>query len=640
MQLAPLNSVFQQEAEELLDQVESVVLAAEADPGDSEKLNRLFRLFHTIKGGAAMLGLDAIAKFTHQVESVLDAVRGGRLSVTPELARLVLASKDLIAQMVQDPDAPVAQQGEHLARELTSLMAAAAAPVQAAVVAPRLRTTFRIHFQPLPTLSQRHVDLRGVLSGLRALGECSVDEQPIEPGDSGEHEAGFHATLTTTHEEAEIRHVFGAVEQDSEIVIDRGLMAFVSDPPVPQAAARSVNAVLEAAAARQPVNARTGTLRVPSERLDHLVTLVGELVINQSRLNQALALSGSHELAAPVEAMEGLIAELRDSVLCIRMLPVSTTFNRFKRLVHDLSAELHKEVDLVLEGEDTEVDKTVLDQLGDPLVHLIRNSLDHGIEPPEQRLASGKPRRGQLRLSAAHDGAHVVITIQDDGRGIDKAAVRAKAIAKGLIDPAASLSDQEIHDLLTLPGFSTASHVTQVSGRGVGMDVVKRAIEDLRGSLVLSSETGRGTCVRLTLPLTLAIIDGLLVEIAGDRFIVPMSAVLENVELEQRERNAHNRRNVINVRGELVPYVCLRSAFGLPLSSEAYEKVVVCSCQGQRVGVVVDRVLGSHQTVIQPLGACLHDVRLFSGTTILGDGRVALILDLGGALRQLESLAA
>jgi two-component system chemotaxis sensor kinase CheA len=315
------------------------------------------------------------------------------------------------------------------------------------------------------------------------------------------------------------------------------------------------------------------------------------------------------------------------------MMPIGPTFSRFKRLVHDLSAELGKEIDLVTEGAETELDKTVLDQLGDPLVHLIRNSIGHGIETPEERLRCGKSRRGIIRLTAAHVGSNVILTIVDDGSGIDTQAVRAKAIEKKLIASDAKLTERETLDLIFLPGFSTAKQVTNVSGRGVGMDVVKRQFDALRGQVAIASHAGQGTTLTLTLPLTLAIIDGLLVEIGGDQFIVPMSVVTETVELCRTERQSKNGRNVIAVRGELVPYLRLREAFGTNGTELETEKIVIARQGGDRVGLVVDRVLGNHQTVIQSLGKFYRNIDLVSGATIMGDGRVALILDLAGLVR-------
>ena len=321
------------------------------------------------------------------------------------------------------------------------------------------------------------------------------------------------------------------------------------------------------------------------------------------------------------------MAELRDNVLGIRMLPIDTLFGRFRRLVHDLSAELGKEADLVTVGGETELDKSILDQLGEPLVHCLRNCLDHGVEPAAERVAKGKPPRATIRLSAAHVGSSVVIAIEDDGRGIDREAVRAKAVEKQLVPPHARLSDRDILNLILLPGFSTARQVTSVSGRGVGMDAVKRQVHLLRGSLSLESEEGKGTRGCITLPLTLAIIDGLLVEVGSDRFILPMTAVAENVELTRPERACHNGRNVLAVRGKLVPYIDLRETFDIAGDTPAIEKVVIVQQGEESVGLVVERVLGTHQTVIQSLGKFYKNVEVVSGASIMGDGRVALILD-------------
>jgi two-component system chemotaxis sensor kinase CheA len=375
---------------------------------------------------------------------------------------------------------------------------------------------------------------------------------------------------------------------------------------------------------------------VPSNRLDRLVNLVGELVMNQSRLAQAASQSGAPEFANPVQELERLVAELRDNVLGIRMLPIGSLFSRFSRLVHDLSTELGKEADLVTEGSETELDKSILDQLGEPLVHCLRNCLDHGIETPDRRVAIGKPRRATIRLSAVHTGSDVVVGIEDDGRGIDRAAVRAKAVERQLIAADSHLSDKEIFNLILMPGFSTAREVTKVSGRGVGMDAVKRQIDALRGRLNLASQDGKGTRVSITLPLTLAIIEGLLVQIGSDQFIVPMSSVTENVELQSAQRAAKNGRNLISVRGDLVPYIDLRRIFRIAGDVPAIEKVVIVQHEDSRVGLVVDRVVGTHQTVIQSLGKFFKQIDVVSGATIMGDGRVALILDIAAAVRQAD----
>ncbi len=377
---------------------------------------------------------------------------------------------------------------------------------------------------------------------------------------------------------------------------------------------------------------RQESVRVPSDKLDHLINLVGELVITQAQLSQISTTHEINELTKPVEEVERLTGELRDSVLNIRMMPIGTQFNRFKRLVRDLSRELNKQIDLVTIGAETEMDKTVIERLGDPLVHLIRNSLDHGIEEPHERKAAGKPGNGTITLAAEHKGASVAITIHDDGKGLNKNRIFEKAVSKGLISPEADLSESEIFNLILMPGFSTAAQVTNISGRGVGMDVVKREIENLRGSVDITSVEGAGTTITLTLPLTLAIIDGLLVDIDGDKYVIPVSTVEECIEMNEMVSAMSSDRNLIQVRGELVPYIRLRSIFNMPTNPAALEEAVIVNVNNNRLGIVVDHIIGDYQTVIKSLGRLYKDITEISGATIMGDGNVALILDITGIM--------
>jgi two-component system chemotaxis sensor kinase CheA len=370
---------------------------------------------------------------------------------------------------------------------------------------------------------------------------------------------------------------------------------------------------------------QTSSIRVPAQKLDFLVDLVGELVTAQARLTQFASEQSDPRLQAISEEIERLSDELRDNTLGIRMLPIGSTFSRFKRLVRDLSQELGKRIVLETRGEDTELDKTVIERLNDPLVHLLRNSIDHGIETPEKRAALGKAPEGRIELSAEHSGGEVLIRISDDGAGIDPDRIRAKAVEKGMIAHDSPLSDKDALMLIFAPGFSTASKVTSVSGRGVGMDVVKRNIDALRGRVSLDSVPGKGTTISVRIPLTLAIIDGLQVQVEDSFFIMPLSAVEECVELI---RNDKDRAAFINLRGQMVPYVSLRTGFDIPGRAPDIEQVVVCNSQGSRVGIVVDRVIGEHQTVIKSLGKVYQDVRGISGATIKGDGSMALILDI------------
>ena len=378
------------------------------------------------------------------------------------------------------------------------------------------------------------------------------------------------------------------------------------------------------------------SIRVPASKLDTLVNLVGEMVTVQARLTQAALTFASVELASIAEEVERLTAELRDNTLNIRMLPIGTTFGRFKRLVRDLSQDLGKEIELTTEGADTELDKTVIEKLNDPLVHLIRNSIDHGIESPDVRVASGKPRTGTIRLSALHSGAHVIIEIKDDGKGLDREAILAKAVGKGLTHPGVELADKEIFGFIFQPGFSTAKEVTNVSGRGVGMDVVKRAIETLRGSIDIQSEKDKGTTIFIKLPLTLAIVEGLLVEMGDDHFVIPLYLVEECVELTREDLlNAHGR-DIAYIRGEMVPYVRLRKEFNINGDVPLIEQIVVTGINGDRVGFVVDKVIGEYQTVIKNLGGLYKDVEGISGATVLGDGTVALIVDAPQLIKNVE----
>jgi two-component system chemotaxis sensor kinase CheA len=634
---------FLAEAEELLAEIEHAALALGAGDRTEERVHQLFRAFHTIKGSGAMCGLDAVAGFTHHVESMLGHVRDGALPVSQELVELILAARDHIATMLAAEHAgETVPQGssDRLLERLEEFSERPASGVQGAAEqkqqpAPSGQPRpWNIRFRPDRELLACGGNPAALFRDLGRLGPCEIkadtDDVPALDEIRPDHcYLSWSIALQTAADANAIRDVFIFVEDGSELHIEPALQDFAAGAPQ-RSGGEEHKAVSQGG---RRALAKESTVRVPAARLDRLVNLVGELVMNQSRLTEATARVGAPELANPVQELERLVAELRDDVLGIRMLPIGTLFGRFRRLVHDLSAELGKEVDLILEGAETELDKSVLEQLGEPLVHLLRNAIDHGIETADQRAAAGKPRRGMIRLSAVHTGSDVVVSIEDDGRGIDRAAVLARAVEKQLIAADAKLSDRDVCNLIEQPGFSTAREVTSVSGRGVGMDVVKRQIDALRGSLSFASEDGRGTRLAITLPLTLAIIDGLLVQVGCDQLIIPMAAVTENVELHREQRMRGNGRNVIAVRGELIPYIDLRATFQMQGGAPAIEKVVIVRHEEHRVGLVVDRVVGTHQTVIQSLGRFFRQIEVVSGATIMGDGRVALILDIASAVR-------
>jgi two-component system chemotaxis sensor kinase CheA len=436
----------------------------------------------------------------------------------------------------------------------------------------------------------------------------------------------------------DVQAILSTQKKVGELLVEKGL----ADPIQIQSALLEQQHVKETREVRRQKEELThaqeagASIRVPAEKLDVLVNLVGELVTIQARLTETAAVRQDVELLSIAEEVERLTGELRDNALNIRMLPIGTTFNKFKRLVRDLSGELGKEIEMTTLGAETELDKTVIERLNDPLVHLIRNSIDHGIESPEVREAAGKPRQGKVVLAAIHSGDSVLLTIEDDGAGLNKEAIFAKAVEKGMVSPDAELSDQEIFNLIFAPGFSTASKVTSVSGRGVGMDVVKRAIDALRGSIAISARAGEGTVISVRLPLTMAIIESLLVQIGEDRFLIPLSLVDECIELTRADVAAAHGRDMATVRGHLIPYIPLRQKFNIAGAVPDIEQVVITQVNGTLVGFVVDHVIGEHQTVIKSLGRAYKNVEGMSGATILGDGSVALILDIPQLVNSVE----
>jgi two-component system chemotaxis sensor kinase CheA len=657
---------FLTEADDLVANIEMTALSMAVDEGEDggEAVNTLFRAFHTLKGNAGTVGFDDVRDFTHEVETMLDHVRAGAIPVTDELSNLILASADhvkilLFAKQGGDPAEPGVE--ELLLGKVRSLIERAGAAGGKEPAAQAIRT-WRIRYRPALPVFAEGAEPVLLFEDLRRLGECKVtghlDAVPeleqldpdychlwwdIELTGAADKEAILSAFLFTG-EGDELR--IEAADPEMECAPDEGNEAKEADEAdeadaaeAPLSAPRAASAgPAPSAQATREGTAREAMVKVPSAKLDRLVNLVGELVMNQSRLATAAAKTNSAELAAPVEEIERLVAALRDDVLQIRMMPIGSIFGRFKRLVHDLSKELGKDIRLITEGEDTELDKSVLDQLADPLVHLVRNSADHGIEQTADRVAKGKTGGGTIRLSASHRGSDVVVCIEDDGAGMNRERIRAKAVARQLIAADANLSDKEILNLILLPGFSTAEAVTNLSGRGVGMDVVKRQIEALHGLVSIESEEGKGSRVSLTLPLTLAIIEGLLVEVADEQYVIPMAAVTENVELTHADRNRNNGRNLVAVRGELIPYIDLRESFRMGGAHPPISKIVLVRHEGQRVGMVVDRVMGTHQTVIQSLGSFFRGISVVSGSTVMGDGRVALILDIAGVVRLSEGL--
>jgi len=658
MNMSDPTDTFRQEARELLEQLEAGLLDLEQDPANSDLINFAFRALHTIKGSGAMFGFTHVAEFVHEFETAFDRVRKGQSAANKALIEVALDAKDHIHRLIEDPEAEVAGGDEILAA--LRLIVDGGAPVQESdklVEAPLADSTpsaeaakwWRLVLY-LPS------DCRAfgtnpilLLEELAELGPNRVlaltDRIPdLEILDPEVPHIGWQVDIEAADPAAAIEDIFMFLRDSMELSLSEleEAPAQPETPAAPDTASAPVVAETPAVANPAPTPApkrgkaaektepdRTAatSLRVPAERLDELMDRVGELVIAQARLTQIAATSSDTALKTIAEELERLSSGLRDTSMGIRMVPIGSLFGRFRRLVHDLSGELGKPIEFVTAGEDTELDKTMIERLADPLVHLIRNAMDHGLESAEARAASGKSAKGTVRLSAVYSGAEVAISVSDDGAGLDPARIRAKAEENGLITPETKLTEQELYHLIFAPGFSTAKEVTSLSGRGVGMDVVKRTIDGLRGTIDLTTVPGQGTTATLRLPLTLAIIDGMLVRVGNGRYTIPLAAVEECVELPEGIEAHAKGRNFLDIRGSLVPYLRLREVFGTSALPEPFQKVVIVASGEGRVGLVVDQIIGNNQTVIKQLSKLHSSIKSFSGATILGDGMVALILD-------------
>ncbi len=690
----PHQNAFIDEAQDLLSELEVALLELEEHPEDTDLVDRVFRAMHTIKGSGAMYGFDDISNFTHHVETVFDEVRGGRLKLEKALLNLIFASRDHIASLLDSAvrgESSNLERSQELADGLNGFLpqGSAAAPEPPADSTPQEpegkheNEIYRIRFKPHREFFLTGANPLALLEELCDLGNAYVfpHSGELPTLDALRPDMCFFwwdIILNTFEGIDEIKNVFIFAEDDceltvtliakeedigedelykklGEILVERGDVAreeldhvleqrkllgymlteagIVSDEQVESALAeqQAVKDIKEKHA-KQKAPEVVSSIRVAADKLDYLVDLVGELVIVQAQISQVVGQVKDPVLTSLSEELERLSDELRDSTLGIRMLPIGTTFSKFRRLVRDLSAELGKEIELTTAGAETELDKTVIERLNDPLVHLLRNSIDHGVESPSVRMEAGKSSKGTIHLAAEHSGGDVLIRVIDDGKGINADVIFEKAVERGLITRDLQLTEKEIFSYIFHPGFSTASKVTNVSGRGVGMDVVKRAIDELRGSIDVESEVGKGTTITVKLPLTLAIIDGLQIVVGDEYYVIPLSTVEECVELIRDNEN-ETRERILNLRGEIVPYISLRSWFEVPGERPPIEQVVVVRIQDGRVGLVVDNVIGEHQTVIKSLGKVYKDVEGISGATIKGDGTMALILDIQNLVR-------
>ncbi|MDX1391254.1 MAG: chemotaxis protein CheA, partial [Rheinheimera sp.] len=700
---------FIAEANELLQDMESCLLQLEHNPLDADTVGAIFRAAHTIKGSAGLFGLDPIVSFTHVVEDVLDRLRAGDISKSPELIALLLECGDHIQYLIEvvavhnsTPDADAlareAQLRSRLQRyrsgaaaalaetenKVNKLASAAAGAFDFWHISVRFGVdVLRNGMDPLAFI--RYLTNLGSIIRITTLFETMPDMATM---DAESCYLGFEIDLQSDASKAAIAETFDFVRDDcklhilaphskteeyielihnlpeettllGELLVASGAITqqeledglnLQRDNPTPSlmpigeilVGQRAVEPELVQAAlekqhqVQENKSKESRFVRVHAEKLDELINLVGELVIAVAGTSLLANASQDDALQESASSVSSLVEAIRDGALRLRMVPIGDTFNRFQRVVRDVSHELNKTIELHISGGDTELDKSVVEKIGDPLMHLLRNAMDHGIEPPAARIAAGKPATGLLQLNAYHDSGSIVIEIADDGGGLNKARIVEKARERGLISDDAQLSEQDIFNLIFEPGFSTAAAVTNLSGRGVGMDVVKRNITALRGTVDLHSVAGQGTTVRIRLPLTLAIIDGFLVGVGRASYVVPLDMVQECIELSEADQRSTQLSKYLNLRGEVLPLVFLRDHFAVSGTAGRRQNVVVVKTATQKAGLVVDSLLGEFQTVIKPLGKLFSALQGISGSTILGSGEVALILDVPALIQQLS----
>ncbi|BDU22816.1 chemotaxis protein CheA [Dyella sp. GSA-30] len=644
--LAQFHQTFFDESLEGLASMESALLSLD-DGGDTELVHGIFRAAHSIKGGAATFGFPEMAAFTHEAESLLDELRDGRRAVDSAIVELLLRTVDCLRGMFDRAQAgePLADAvSESVRQELAAAMGHGVAVVAKAEVSDQA-DAWVIDFRPHPTMLAGGNEPIRMIRELAELGRLEVvancDALPeLAKLDPSQCHLSWRITLHAPVKRSAITGVFDWVEDECDLKVEPLLAVAPATAAVP-AAARAANETPAAprAVREATTNNETSSVRVGIDKIDSLIDLVGELVITQSMLDpfrDDFDMSRLEHLRQGLAQLARHTRALQESVMGIRMLPIGSVFSRFPRLVRDLSNKLGKQVKLDLVGEQTELDKTVLEKIGDPLVHLVRNAIDHGLESPDRRRAAGKGDTGTLRLEAFHRGGSIVVEVSDDGAGLNRQAIINKAIQRGLIASGDNLGDDAVAELIFQPGFSTAAATTDLSGRGVGMDVVRRNVVDLGGTVAIRSTEGKGTVFTITLPLTLAIIDGLTAAVGDERYIVPLVSIVESIQLRgDAIRSVAGGGELFRFRDGYLPVIRLHEVFGIAGARTMIDEglVVVVEGEGSRVGLFIDELIGQQQAVVKSLEANFRRVNGISGATILSDGSVALIVDVLGLVR-------
>jgi len=654
---------FLEESFEGLELMESSLLNLQQ--GDDDSINAIFRAAHSIKGGAGTFGFNEVTEFTHLVETLLDEMRDGRREIVQPDIELLLVSVDclrMLIEAIRDEEtcnnSNILATAKLLELALDNSNAESTGKLSNETSAQQNNTiaTWLITFVPEPHLVQTGNDPLLLFNALSELGEVSLEAHSQDIPSLLELDAealylSWSLAIKTSANEDDIKEVFEWVEDECQLTITKKsvdnqdetlLVTPLHDettalPLAKQKPSTAVNITQEKKS--QKAKNDSGSIRVGVDKVDSLINLVGELVITQSMLSELGNDFEMSKLARLTTGLEQLLQntkELQESVMRIRMLPISFVFNRFPRLVHDLSKKTGKEITLVIDGEQTELDKTVMEQIGDPLVHLVRNAVDHGIESKAVRIAHGKAEKGTITLAAYHQGGNIVIEINDDGGGINRQAVFEKALEKGIVDANTTLSESQVFDLIFEPGFSTAKELSDISGRGVGMDVVKKNIQSLGGRIQIESEQGKGSQFKVYLPLTLAILDGQLVKVGSEVYIIPLVTIVESLQVKEQLVNRVSGDMVLyRLREDNVPIIPIYSLFNIPAENKEISNalLVVVEADGQKVGLMVDDLLAQQQVVVKSLNENYQQVDGISGATILGDGSVAMILDIPGMIQ-------
>jgi two-component system chemotaxis sensor kinase CheA len=673
LDLTQFHEIFFEESFEALDSMEAALLKLSAGEVDAELINTIFRVAHSIKGGAATFAFNEVAGFTHVLETLLDQLRAGKRQVRPDIVDVLLRSGDAMRSMLvatQRKEAIDSAGVATLRAELDRIMSetgSAAAPAgaaastpspgKAAAAAPAQIPGWRIKFVPGPELLRHGNDPLRILRELATLGNLKVSADaggipPLNDLDPEICRLRWNLEVQGEIDRAAVHGVFEWAESECELTIERlggepaPVAASAAATPAAEHAAPSVTAPVAAPPAEattRSANPDGGSIRVSIEKIDELLNSVGELVITQSVLSQLAApLEGREagELRSALAQLERHMRALQESVMRVRMLPISFVFNRFPRLVRDLGQRLGKKIELKVTGDTTELDKTVLEKIGDPLVHLVRNSIDHGIEMPDVRIAAGKTEHGTISLHAYHKGGNVIVEVSDDGGGLRKDKILKKALERGLVTNEVELSEERILNLIFAPGFSTADVVSDVSGRGVGMDVVRRNINELGGHIQIFSKEGQGSTIRIRLPLTLAILDGQLARVGKEVYVVPIVSIVETIQVTRERVNAvASGGQVFRLRDDYLPIVRLHSLFDIePDYTDLLDGLLmIVEADGKRVGLFVDELMSQQQVVIKSLETNFKQVTGLAGATMLGDGRVALILDIPGVITRFQA---